>query len=229
MSRLRVQNLGAAVVFLLSAAGPAKPQSPGPAARNGGTASAFTFRVTQATVTRASQNILSGLKLDPNTGGFSLLRSLVEPKNGRVFVLLKVVVRNDGAHADRVAYKNLVIRGENRQPIPYMVLVSDPQQMSVPMYTDGATASGEVAPNASKTEDLLLDAPSNFGAMALQYGSLPAVPIGVSVPSWLKPWWAKWYYLASIGIAVLIIGAIVWLAVRRRGSPEEPADTLGLR
>jgi hypothetical protein len=101
--------------------------------------------------------------------------------------------------------------------------------MSVPMYTDGATASGEVAPNASKTEDLLLDAPSNFGAMALQYGSLPAVPIGVSVPSWLKPWWAKWYYLASIGIAVLIIGAIVWLAVRRRGSPEEPADTLGLR
>jgi hypothetical protein len=230
MNHLRLRDLGAVVILLLSAAGPAKPQNPGAAAEKDGIASAFTFRVTAATVTREGQNFLSGVKLDSQTGTFSILTSLLEPKDGRVFVLLKVTVRNDGVHTDRVVSRDLVIRADG-QPIPYKVLVDkfptdDPQRSSVPMYID-FTATRDLAPSASQAEDLLLSVPSGLRAMTLQYRSLPAIPIDVVVPSRFKQW-PGWCYLAFTAVGILVIGAIVWLVARRRNSPEDSSGKLGL-
>jgi len=209
MSYLHVQDLCAVVVFLLLAAGPAEPQGPGVAAKNDGVAGAFTFQVTEATVTRASQEVLTGIKLD-QTGTLSAVASLMQPKVGRVFVLLKVAVRNDGAHTDRVVYKDLVIKDKDGR-VHYLVLLKS-DEMHPPMYATNATASREVAPNASDTEEFLLDAPMtwwpSWPSFSLQYRSLSVVPIEVVVPG-------KCYYLAPAAIPVLIVGVIVWLVVRR--------------
>ena len=222
----RVRHLGASLIFLLSAAGPAKPESPGAAARNDA-ASAFTFRVIQATVTTASQNVFDGVKTDQEAGTAAFVPVSGEPKEGCVFVLLKVEVRNDGAQAATVAYKDLVFRGEDGQPIPWMVLLSNPL-FPVPMYIAGATGT-ELAPHASRTEDFLLSAPISVGAMTLRYGSRPAVPLGVTVPSRFKRWPVRYYYVASAAIGILVLGAFVFLVVRRRNSPEEPVSRLDLR
>ena len=177
MGYLRVQHLVPFVVFLSVAAGAAAPQSPGAAGKNDNVPSAFTFQVTEATVTRARQMVWTGMKFDDKSGAVSLTASPMRPKVGRVFVLLKLAVRNDGAHTDKVVYEDLVIKGKDGQRIrPLVLLESKP----VPIYTANATAGREVAPNASDTDELLLDVPRNPGVLTLQYRSLSVVPIEVS-------------------------------------------------
>ena len=119
------------------------------------------------------------MKFDEKTGGMELVASKMQPKAGRVFVVVKVAVRNDGTHADKLTYKDLTIKGKDGQPIHYLVLVdANPGRM----YTSNATAGREMAPHASDTDEFLLDAPNNPGAMVPRYRSLPAVPIAVGTP-----------------------------------------------
>jgi hypothetical protein len=202
--------------------GPAAPQSPGAAAENGNPNGALTFHLTEATVTKASQKVFTGLKIDPVTGNLSLIFLTAEPKAGHEFVLLKIAVHNNGAQTDRVVYQDLAIKGADGKPIDYLVQVnmsSDPSKSDL-VYSPGVTMDHEIKPQGNDSINLMLNAPISHGNLRLQYRSQPAVWVDLGTPG-LTEIVTRYKLITAViaGCLVLASFALLWLWRKRAGKP----------